>query len=253
MESIDDLINLCIPPDKNDDPLFVEGMDAKRRWAIKVMEKYETIAKLAYFNSEPVGLIQYQPNPEERLVEIGCIFIPEEKHLRRGIGKSLLKALMEEMKAPKPIFHNDIPLAFVAWAFEVPGRYSQHKFYQRMGFRRVKDDDPLLLYYPLKKGYIHRPKGKKFIPQEEDRGKALIFYDPSCPWAIYFSEHIKKSVQEAVPNVPIRTINKSEESEEVEKRGQVPSCVIDGKPIETSFMDKESFQKDVKTALGYSG
>ena len=253
LESIDDLINLCISPDKNDDPLFVKGTDAKRRWAIKVMERYGTIAKLAYLNSEPVGLIQYQPNPEERLVEIGCIFVPEEKHLRRRIGKSLLKALMEKMKEPKPIFHNDIPLAFVARAFEVPGRYPQHKFYQRMGFRRVREGDPFLLYYPLKKGYIHRPKEKKFIPQEEDRGKALIFYDPSCPWSIYFSENIKKSVQEAVPNVPIRTINKSEESEEVEKRGQVPSCVIDGKPIETSFMDKESFQKEVKRALGYSG
>ena len=253
LESIDDLINLCIPPDRKDDSLFVEGMNAKKRWAIKAIEKYGTIAKLAYLNSEPVGLIQYQLDPEERLVEIGCIFVPEEKNFRRGIGKSLLEALMEEMKEPKPILHNDIPLAFVTWAFEVPGRYPQHKFYQRMGFRRVKDDDPFLLYYPLTKEYVYRPEEKKFIPQEEDRGKALIFYDPSCPWAIYFSESIKKSVQEAVPNVPIRTINKSEESEEVEKRGQVPSCVIGGKPIETSFMDKESFQKEVKTALGYAG
>jgi len=252
-ERINDLIDLCIPPDKKDDPLFVEGMNAKKRWAITVIEKHGSIAKLAYLNSEPVGLIQYQPNLEETVVEISCIFVPEERYLRKGIGKSLLEALTEEMKEPKPIFHNDIPLAFVTWAFEVPGRYPQHKFYQRMGFRRVRKGDPFLLYYPLKKGYIYRPKEKKFIPQEEDRGKALIFYDPSCPWAIYFSENIKKSVQEAVPNVPIRTINKSEEPEEVEKRGQVPSCVIDGKPIETSFMDKESFQKEVTRALGYSG
>ena len=253
LESIDDLINLCIPPDKNDDPLFVEGMDAKRRWAIKVMEKYGTIAKLAYLNSEPVGLIQYQPNPEERLVEIGCIFIPEEKHLRKGIGKSLLKALMEEMKAPKPIFHNDIPLAFVTWAFEVPGRYAQNKFYRKMKFKRVKKGNPFLLYYPLKRGYIHRPKEERFRPQEEDRGKALIFYDPSCPFSLIFSERMKELIREVAPHVPIRMINKFEEPEEVERRGKVPACAVNGKSIETFFMDKENFQKEVRKALRHSG
>ena len=251
LESIDDLINLCIPPDKKNDPLFVEGMDAKKKWAIKTLEKYGTIAKLAYLNSEPVGLIQYHPNPEERIVEIGCIFVPEEKNLRKGIGKSLLEALMKEMKEPKPAFNNDIPLAFATRAFEAPGWYPQHKFYQRMGFKQVRADDPFLLYYPLKKGYVYRSKDKKFIPQEEDREKALIFYDPSCPFCIYFSAKMKELIAEVAPNIPISMINKFEQSKEVEKRGQVPSCVVDGKPIETFFMDKESFQKEVKSPLGY--
>jgi len=253
LESIDDLINLCIPPDKKNDPLFVEGMNAKKKWAIKAIEKYESIAKLAYLNSEPVGLIQYQPNVEERVVEIGCIFVPEEKNLRKGIGKSLLEALVEEMKEPKLAFNNDIPLAFVTLAFEVLGWYPQRKFYQRMGFKKVRGGDPFLLYYPLKKGYVYRPKERKFIPQEEDREKALIFYDPSCPFCIYFSENIKKSIREVAPDIPIRMINKFEESEEVRRRGQVPSCAVNGKPIETFFMDKENFQKEVKRALGYSG
>ncbi|MFQ5758337.1 MAG: GNAT family N-acetyltransferase [Candidatus Bathyarchaeia archaeon] len=252
LENIDDLVNLCIPPDKKDDPLFVEGMNAKRKWATQVIEKYGSTAKLAYLNSKPVGLIQYQPNPEERLVKITCIFVPEEKNFRKGIGKSLLEALIEDMKEPKPAFNNDVPLAFVTWAFQVPGRYPQHKFYQRMKFQKVKENDPFLLYYPLKKGYIYRPKEKKFIPQEEDRGEALIFYDPSCPWSIYFSEKIKESIGEVAPNVPIRMINKFEESEEVEKRGQVPSCAVNRKPIETFFMDKENFQKEVRKALGHS-
>jgi len=252
LESIDDLINLCIPPDKKNDPLFVEGMNTKKKWAIKAIEKYGTIAKLAYLSSEPVGLIQYQPNLEERVVEIGCIFVPEEKNLRKGIGKSLLEALMKDMEEPKPVFNNDIPLAFVTWAFEVPDWYPQHKFYQRMGFKKVKEDDPFLLYYPLKKEYVYRPEEKKFIPQEDDREKALIFYDPSCPFCIYFSESIKKSIREVALNIPIRMINKFEEPEEVEKRGQVPSCVVDGKPIETFFMDRKNFQKEVKRALGYS-
>jgi N-acetylglutamate synthase-like GNAT family acetyltransferase len=213
------------------------------------MKKYGSIAKLAYLDSKPVGLIQYQPNPEERLIEISCIFVPEKENFRKGIGKSLLRALMEEMKKPQPALNNGLPLAFVTWAFQVPGRYSQHEFYQKMGFKKVKEDYPFLLYYPIKKEYVYHPKEKKFIPQKEDRGRAIIFYDPLCPFSIYFSEKTKESIREVVPNVPIRMINRFEDLEEVKKRGQVPTCAVNGKPIETFFMDKENFQKEVKRAL----
>jgi len=40
-----------------------------------------------------------------------------------------------------------------------------------------------------------------------------------------------------------------EEAEEVEKRGQVPYCAVNGKPMTTFFMDKENFQKEVIEAL----
>jgi len=249
LENVDDLINLCTPPDKKDDFLFIEGINAKKKWAIQVIEKYGSIAKLAYLNSKPVGLIQYQPNPEERVVEITCIFVPEEEHLRKGIGKSLLKALIEDTKKTKPTFNNKVPLTLITYAFHVPGRFPQHEFYQKMRFKRVKEDDPFLLYYPLKEGYVHIPKEKKFIPQKEDEGKALIFHDPSCPFSIYFTEKIKESIREAAPNIPIRTIDTFWQLEEVKKRGKVPTCAVNGKPIESFFMDKENFQREVKQAL----
>lgn len=253
LENIDHLISLCIPSDRKDEPSFIEGINVKKKWATQVIKKYGSIAKLAYLNSKPVGLIQYQPIPEEMLTEIMCIFIPEKENLRKGIGKSLLRALIQEMKKPKPAFNNEVPLALVTWAFQVPGRYPQHEFYKRMGFKRVRGGDPFLLYYPLKKGYVYHPEEEKFISQEEDEGKALIFYDPSCPFSIYFSEKIKESLREVAPNIPIRMINKFEEQEEVKKRGKVPFCEVNGKPIETFFMDKENFQKEVKNALGSFG
>ena len=36
LENVDALINLCVPVDKQDDPLFVEGMKAKKKWATRV-------------------------------------------------------------------------------------------------------------------------------------------------------------------------------------------------------------------------
>jgi len=243
LENVDDLIDLCIPPGRKDDPLFIEGMRMKRRWAAKAIEKYGNIAKLAYLDSKPAGLIQYQPNLEERLVEISCIFVPDKKNLRKGIGSSLLKALIEEVKKRGKTSGKDSFLALVTWAFQVPGTYPQHEFYQRMGFKRVREEDPFLLYYPLEKGYVHRIKEEAFIPQEEDMGKALIFYDPSCPFCIYFSEKIKESIREVAPNIPVRMINMFEEPEEVKKRSRVPYCAVNGKPIESFFMDKENLKK----------
>jgi len=252
LENVDHLIGLCIPLDKKDDPLFIKGINVKKKWATQAIEKYGSIAKLAYLGSKPVGLVQYQPNPEERVVEIACIFVPEKENLRKGIGESLLSALIQEMKKPQQAFNNNVPLAFVTWAFQVPGRYPQHEFYQKMGFKKAKEDDPFLLYYPIKKGYVYHPE-EKFIPQKEDRGKAMIFYDPSCPLSIYFSEKIKESIREVAPDIPIRMIDRFEELEEVKKRGQVPTCAVNGKPIETFFMDKENFQKEVKRALRSHG
>jgi len=249
LENLEDLVNLCIPQDRKKDPLFLKGVNEKKRWAAKTFQKYGAIAKIAYANSLPVGLIQYQPVTEEKTVKIDCIFVPEKENLRKGIGKALLKAVIEDADKPNPIFNGHSALALVTWAFQVPGRYPQHEFYQKMGFRRVREDDPFLLYYPFKKGYVYRPKEKKYTAQEEDKGKALIFYDPSCPFSIYFSEKIKELLKEITPNIQIRMINRFEEQEEVEKRGQAPACAVNGKPIQTFFLDKENFQKEVKQAL----
>ena len=62
--NVDDLINLCIPSERRDDPLLLEGIRVKRRWAAQAIERYGNIGKIAYLNSEPAGLIQYQPRME---------------------------------------------------------------------------------------------------------------------------------------------------------------------------------------------
>ncbi|MEM2106079.1 MAG: hypothetical protein QXV21_06435 [Candidatus Bathyarchaeia archaeon] len=246
---VDSLISLCIPPQRWHIQSFIEGVNAKRAWAKKSFEMFGGIAKMAYINSSPVGLIQYQPKPEERLLEITCIFIPDEQNHRKGIGKVLLKALMKDAEKPKPFFNNAPPLALVTWAFSVPEYYPQNEFYLRMGFKKVVESDPLLLYYPLKEGYVYQPRTENFVPRAEDRGKALIFYDPSCPFCIYFAEQIRAAISEVAPNIPTRMINMFEEKEEVDKRGKVPYCAVNGKPITAFFMDKENFQNEVKEAL----
>lgn len=248
-EEVDSLIYLCIPQERRNFPSFIEGVKTKRNWAKKCFEMFGGIAKMAYLNESPVGLIQYQPKPKEKILEITCIFVPDKQNQQKGVGKALLNALLRDAEKPKPHFDNEPPLALVTWAFGVPGYFPQNMFYLKMGFKKVVESDPFLLYYPLKEGYIYHPKAGKFTPQAEDRGKAVIFYDPSCPFCMYFAEQIKTSINEVAPNLPMRMINMFEEREEVEKRGQVPYCAVNGKPITAFFMDKENFQKEVKMAL----
>ena len=140
----------------------------------RVLEEYGNMAKLAYLDSRPVGLIQYRLNPEERLVEIDCIFVPEKQHHRKGIGKSLLEALIKDVKKPEPAFGNDIPHALVTHAFEAPGWYPQHKFYQRMGFKRVKEDNPFLLYYPQERVCACSQRGEVY-PSGRGQRKSINF------------------------------------------------------------------------------
>lgn len=240
-DTIDDLINVCIPG-KPVDPLLIEGINAKRRWALKVLNTYGSFAKLAY-DETLAGMIQFLPDVDERIIEIQCIFVPQAKDHRRGIGTQLLKALIEDMKSPKPYFDHKKPEALITSAFDVPGRYPQHKFYQKMGFTM---DDPHLMCYPLESGFKYTKK--EFVPQEEDAGKVLIFYDPSCPFNASFREKIVKSIKE-ITDIPIKIINTFENREKVKKRGNVPYCVVNKKPIESFVLDEEDFQQEVRKAL----
>ncbi|MFX1282362.1 MAG: GNAT family N-acetyltransferase [Promethearchaeota archaeon] len=249
MAHIDDLINLCLPPDQQDDPLFIEGSKLKKKWIKQNLKKYGSIAKLAFFNSKLVGFIQYLPDIDERLIKITCIFVPEKEYHRRGVGNALLKALLEEMQYPQHYFNDKPPLALVAHTFDVPGRFSQKEFFILGGFQKVYDNHPFLLYYPIQKGFVYVPKYTCYIPQKEDEGKVLIFVDISCPFCVRFTKAIKKLVEEAVPQAPIRIINQYNEPVECEKRGKISFCIVNGKPIKSFFTERDSFLKEVKNAF----
>lgn len=247
-ENIMDIIMLCVPPDKKDDPLFKRGIAEKKKWAQQMLKKYGSFAKVAYVESKAVGFIQFKPIPDKKLVEIDCIFVPNRDYQHKGIGKLLLNAFLEDMKNPKPYFGNDIPYGVITYAFETPAGYPQHKFYKKMGFRHASKDDPFLLYYPLKENFVYTPS-REFIPQEEDRGKALIFMDPNCPYCIHFVEGIKKAIKTISDKVSIRVINVFEEEDEIKKRGTIPFCAVNQRPIKSFYLDKENFEREVKEAL----
>ncbi len=75
-ENIDDLCRICVPSEKRDDPAFIIGTELKRKWAMEMRQQWGAFAKLAYEGETAVGLIQYEPIPEERVVRIHCVYVP---------------------------------------------------------------------------------------------------------------------------------------------------------------------------------
>ncbi|MBC8385475.1 MAG: hypothetical protein H8E57_08165 [Candidatus Cloacimonetes bacterium] len=249
-ENIKDLIDLCIPPQNKDDRYFLEGSRVKKKWAENVLEKYGSFAKIAYLDSRPAGMLQYLPIPTEKIIKIKCVFVPQKENTRKGLAKLIIEDLINDMKKPKSYFDNNPPNALIVEAFEVYGPvFPQAEFFKKMGFEQVSEDNPFLLYYPILDGFVYKPETTEFITQDEDKGKAVIFFDPSCPFGVYFFEEMMRSILEIAPEIPIRKINEFAEREEVAKRGKKPFCAVNGKAITTFFFDKENFQKEVREAL----
>jgi len=254
--NMEDLCWLCVPVEKRHDPDFIKGVEDKKKWAAQMLRKWGSIAKLAYHNRGPVGMIQYKPVPDERTVHIDCIWVPPGQCLRKGIATRLLSSLMEDVKKPRSWFDKEPPFGLVTKTFpgEGPEQYSARDFFTGKGFKQI-GEDPDYLYYPLRAGFVYRPfekKEVKYVPQDEDKGKVLISCGPNgCPATYpFFLKRMEKYIREIDPEVSIRWIDSSEECDELEKRNiGIGDCIVNARLIRSFVLDKESFQKEVKEIL----
>ena len=253
-ENIQNLCQVCVPSDRRDDPDFITGMEEKRKWAIGMLHKWGPFAKLAYRGFTAVGLIQYKPVPSEGVVFIYCIYVPESEDWRKGIASQLLSSLIKEMEEPKVWFDDQLPLAVVTETFpgEKPGQYTAHRFFNKKGFKQA-GEAPNLLYYPLVNDFVYRPVGEKeveYIPQDEDKGKAVIIHgSSSCPYSYSFLKLAEASVREAAPGILVRWINHIFEPKEANKRGLREGCIVNAKHVKTFVLHEADFKEEITQAL----
>lgn len=255
-KNIIDLCHICIPPVKRADPDWIVGAEEKKAWAIDMLKKWHSFAKLAYIDEIPAGMIQYKPIPNERVVNINCIYVPWDKYWRKGAATKLLNSLIEDVKKPLVWFNNKQALALVTKTFpgEAPGQLAARLFFTKRDFKQI-DKDPDFLYYPLKKGFAYKPIEKEkptYIPQKEDKGKVLIICGPnSCSAAYaYFLKRIEKYLREISPEIPILWIDTSKEAEEAKKRNVgYGDCIVNAKLIKSFVLDKKNFQEEIREAL----
>ncbi|MEM3569171.1 MAG: GNAT family N-acetyltransferase [Thermoproteota archaeon] len=252
--NLNDLCELCVPLERQADQSFMKGVELKKIWAMDMLKQWGSVAKIAYLEGTPAGLIQYVPIPEEMVIYITCIYVPHREHWRRGIGKRLLTSLIEDMSRPKSWFGGKPSSALVTRPFpgEKTGQYPASRFFKDMGFKQV-EEDPGLLYYPLKQGFVYQPvrRGEPaYVPQEDDRGRVVIIYSPSfCPFSYFFLKKAEQEIEKAVPGISVRWINGSEEPNEAKKRGISEGIIVNGRLIRAFVLNRATFIKEVLAAL----
>jgi len=255
-ENIEDICWICTPPREKENPDFIKGIEEKKRWSEDMLQTWGSFAKIAYIDNNKAGFMQFEPVPEERIISIDCIYVPRKDHWQKGVATKLLSSLIDDMKETKKYFDNKRPLALVTKTFPGGGKeqLSAREFYKKKGFKQI-GEDPDFLYYPLEENFVYKPaptEEKKYILQEEDKGKVLIVCGPiNCPFTYpYFLKCMEKYIREIDSEIPIRWIDASENPEEVKKRNiDVQDCIVNAKQIKAVVADKDKFQKEVREAL----
>jgi len=255
-ESVEDLCRVCLPSERELDPDWRRGAEEKKQWAAGMLQRWGSFAKVAYQGREPVGMIQYKPVPEERIIYIDCIYVPPGGCLRKGVASRLFASLMEDVNKPMAWFDNRPPLALVVNTFEggAHDQYTAREFFTRKGFRPI-GEDPDSLYYPLQAGFVYRPieeQDAEYTPQSEDRGRVLIICGPNfCPATYpFFLKKMEKYIREIDREIPIRWIDSSQEPDELRKRNvRVGDCIVNARLVKSFVLDKESFKSEVQDLL----
>lgn len=248
----EELEGLCIPEEKLDDPFFIEGNFLWKNWIVQNMKKFGSIGKVAYLDSEIVGMIQYIPKPEQKLVEIKCTFVKKDKR-RNGIRKSLLKKTIEEFEKPKKYFEYERAKALVTLTYPSPRPIENADFYKKHGFKQLSVKNKNLLYFPL----VEDSTGLKYIikstdlPIEElDKNKALILCNTHCPYCVEEMIETFKELRKLDSNIPVKLVVPFEEPEVFSHVFSMPLCVIiNGESIGFSIIENEKFLERMEEVL----
>jgi GNAT superfamily N-acetyltransferase len=248
--NIDDVFRVC-SHSRLEDPLQKRGMEIKRSWLTRMLEKHGSCTKIAYLDGRPVAQILYYPEtadptvaePRGGVMAIRCTYNPFRETQKKGVSSRLLGSVLKECRdGPESLGGRPARFA-VAQAFETGEGTSLVAFYASKGFQQGEGE----MYLELSGGYELR-KPARYEPLPEDRGRALVFYEPICEWSIGSTVKIEELLNEIAPALPVTTINSWENPQESTRRGR-QQLIVNATPITSTWRDREAFTTEVKQAL----
>jgi GNAT superfamily N-acetyltransferase len=217
------------------------------------MDKYGPIAKIGYADDKPVAQLLYYPEesipyimkPRPGVIRINCVYNPYPEYQRKGIAKSLVKMLIEEVnkgevfKGLGPIRH------LIATPFNTGEFYPQMDFFVKLGFKKLTEEE----YYYSINGTIPKPlKKPPYVNRDKDRDKAIIFYEPFCTYSPIFAHRMRERIigicNERGVDLKIMLINAWLYPQEFIKRGY-NYLIIKGNPVH-SFYGTEEFDEEIR-------
>lgn len=251
--NIEDLIYVCSSKKLND-PVHQQGIKLKKQWLGKMLEKYGSCAKIAYYNGKPVAQILYYPEEadvtkafkRENVLVINCTYNPTSETHKLGIGTRLLQNVIQDAKQRRTCLGNKPCKFILAKTFNTGELLPLPEFYKKNGFLPTPEKN---LYFQIESDYEQiRPTGE-YEPLPEDKNKAIIFYGPTCEFGYSFAKKIEEIIRTVAPKIKIEMINEWEKPEESIKRKNW-WLVVNAEPIRTFFMETEKFKGEIMQAIG---
>ena len=241
-----------------DGPIQVKAKEIKRQWIINMLNHHGSCTKIAYIDEKPVAQIQFYPeetipfnnNPRKDVVHLQCVYNPFPEAQRKGVASALMKSLVSDCNSGLKCM-DERPCSFlVTKPFPHEGDLPLNEFYKKSGFKQGNQE----MFLEIKGEYIPR-EITEYRPLHEDRGRAVILYNPSCEWGYFFAFTVKELLQEIDPVLPIEIINIWERPEWYMKRPL--QRVLSGHAIVNSqlisgsifWADREAFRREAKIAI----
>jgi GNAT superfamily N-acetyltransferase len=252
--NFDDLIYVCSSKKLND-PIHMKGVALKKAWLVEMLERYGSFAKIAYLDEKPVAQILFHPEEASPIstlrrrgvIHLDCIYNPTPEARQLGIASKLLQSLVEDCQQGKGCLQGTPCRFIVARAFNTGEALSLSQFYARRGFKPSPTESGIM-YLPISEPYQPGPTQGEYEPLPEDKGRAIVFYNPTCEFSYPFALRIAESIEEITLGIAIELVNEWENPEESLKRKGC-TIIVNASPIKTFFMEKEKFQREVREAL----
>jgi len=237
-ENFDDLESLYLTEERLSDPLIIEGDLLWKKWMTHNLRRYNSVGKIAYLDSKPVGMIQYVPKPKQRVVEIKWTFVKKEEK-NDGIEETLLKETFDEFNKPKRYFDHKKAEAFLAY----PASFSNSKdkqfdLYKENGFERISRKNKTILYYYATEDDSKIDLDIDKFPLEKPRDKALILLNPNSPYCVKEAIDTLQEIRRCSDDIPIKLVSRLEEPEEFIYAFSMPISLV----VKDKILDLQSIK-----------
>jgi GNAT superfamily N-acetyltransferase len=249
LDNLEDVFKVC-SRNKLDSPTQMKGMAIKRDWMKRMIRRYGPVSMVAYYGGEPAAqamyypeeALPYEPNPRKGVLRVECIYNSSPETRGRGVSKALFEHLTAEAYRGLRCMGGECRF-MVAEAFNTGEGVSMEDFYLSNGFRRGDGE----LYRPVHGDY--EPKERmNYTAAEEDRGRAIVFYNRNCEYSYPFALRIEEALSEVASDLPVTFIDMWDQPGEAARRG-VRYLVVNAKPINSHIGNRDAFKAEVAEAL----
>jgi hypothetical protein len=252
-ENIEDLLYVCSSKRLND-LVHRKGMDLKRSWLHKMLDRYGSVVKIAYYGNKPVAQILYYPETadptktagRDDVLTLACVYNPTSAAQKLGIGTKLLKSVIDDAKLGRTCLGNRRCRFIVAKAFNTGELLSLSEFFKKNKFLQAPEEG--VMYLPIEGEYASALPVGEYEPLQEDLDRAIVFYSPICQFSYQFATKTVELIKEVAPAIPVELINQWERPEESIKRKN-SDPIVNARHIKTFFMDTERFKEEVKRVI----